>query len=304
MSVRRMQQRLPSVVFVALCLIWGSSWLAIKVGLNFLPPFLFAGIRFAVASVFLLFLVPLLHAPIPRDRFSWEIMLLLGIFQVTLAYGLVFWGEQYISSGLTAVLSATFPFFVLIFAPVLIRTESITRRKIIGIFGAFVGVAIIFWHSLIPGQGSLVQLSLPGSLAIVGSAASSGLGTVIAKKYSSRIAPATNVMIQSIVGSVTLSFVGVVTEGGAAFEFSPTAIAAVLYLGVIASALAFVGWYWLFTKTTATNSSLILLITPVIALLLGWLILREELEPVVALGTVLILSGVYVTVEQDDETRP
>jgi len=215
----------------------------------------------------------------------------------------VFWGEQYISSGLTAVLSATFPFFVLIFAPVLIRTESITRRKIIGIFGAFVGVAMIFWHSLIPGQGSLAQLSLPGSLAIVGSAASSGLGTVIAKKYSSRIAPATNVMVQSIVGSVTLSFVGVVTEGGAAFEFSPTAIAAVLYLGVIASALAFVGWYWLFTKATATNSSLILLVTPVIALLLGWLILQEELEPVVALGTVLILSGVYVTVERDNETR-
>ena len=74
-----------------------------------------------------------------------------------------------------------------------------------------------------------------------------------------------------------------------------------LYLGVFGSALAYVGWYWLFTKTTATNSSLILLITPVIALLLGWLILQEKLEPVVAMGTLLILSGVYVTVEQGKE---
>jgi drug/metabolite transporter (DMT)-like permease len=296
-----MQQKLPSVVFLALCLIWGSTWLAIKVGLEFLPPFLFAGIRFAVASLFLLFLVPVLHARIPRDAFSWGVMVLLGIFQVTLVYGLVFWGEQYASSGLTAVLSATLPFFVVVFAHVVIKTESITRRKVIGILGAFVGVTIIFWHSLSSGQGSYAQLSVLGSLAIVGSAASGGLGTVIAKKYSSRIAPASNVMVQSIVGSITLSVVGIATERGIAFEFSPTAIAAVLYLGVIGSALAFVGWYWLFTKTTATNSSLILLITPVIALLLGWLILQEELEPVVALGTLLILSGVYVTVKQDKE---
>jgi len=111
-------------------------------------------------------------------------------------------------------------------------------------------------------------------------------------------------MVQSLLGSVTLSFVGVVTERGMAYEFSATAIAAVIYLGVIGSALAFVGWYWLFTKTSATNSSLILLITPVVALLLGWLVLHEELEPVVVLGTLLILSGVYVTLGHDGEITP
>jgi drug/metabolite transporter (DMT)-like permease len=107
--VRAVPKKLPSVVFAALCFIWGSTWLAIKVGLDFLPPFLFAGVRFAVASLFLMFLVPLLHARIPRDRSSWTVMLFLGIFQITLVYGLVFWGEQYVSSGLTAVLSATLP---------------------------------------------------------------------------------------------------------------------------------------------------------------------------------------------------
>ena len=252
-----------------------------------------------MASVFLLFLVPVLHARIPRDAFSWGVMLLLGILQITLVYGLVFWGEQYISSGLTAVLSATLPFFVMMFAHVLTKTESITRRKMIGILGAFVGVAMIFWRSLMSGQGASAPSSLLGSLAILASGASGGLAVVITKKYSLRIAPATNVLVQSVVGSVTLLFVGVVTERRVALEFTPTAIAAVLYLGVIASAFAFVVWYWLFTKTTVTNSSLILLITPVIALLLGWLILREELEPIAALGTLLILSGVYVTVERD-----
>ena len=131
--VRAVPKKLPSVVFAALCFIWGSTWLAIKVGLDFLPPFLFAGVRFAVASLFLMFLVPLLHARIPRDRSSWTVMLFLGIFQITLVYGLVFWGEQYVSSGLTAVLSATLPLFVVILAHISIKAEPITRRKALGV---------------------------------------------------------------------------------------------------------------------------------------------------------------------------
>jgi len=294
--VEPLPEKLPSLVFAALCLIWGSTWLAIKVGLGFLPPFLFAGIRFVVASVFLVFMVPLLHARIPRDRSSWIVMLFLGVFQITLVYGLVFWGEQYITSGLTAVLSATLPLFVVIFAHLLIENEPITRRKALGVIVAFAGVTVIFWRDLASAQGSMMHLSLLGSLAIVGSAASGALGNVVAKKYAGEIHPASNILIQSIVGMVALSLVGITTERARTLELTPTAIAAVLYLGIFCSALAFVGWYWLFTKTTATNSSLILFITPIVALLLGWLILQERLEPAAALGTLLILAGVYVTV--------
>jgi drug/metabolite transporter (DMT)-like permease len=303
-AVRAMPEKLPSVVFAALCFIWGSTWLAIKVGLNFLPPFLFAGIRFAVASIFLVFLVRLLHAQIPRDRSSWMVMLFLGVFQITLVYGLVFWGEQYISSGLTAVLSATLPLFVVIFAHMLIKAEPITRRKVLGVIGAFAGVVLIFWRDLASVQGSTMQLSLLGGLAIVGSAASGAVGNVVAKKYASGIDPPANILIQSAIGAATLSIVGIMTERVSVLKFVPTVIAAVLYLGVVGSALAFVGWYWLFTKTTATNSSLVLFVTPIVALVLGWLILQEGVEAIIALGTFLILSGVYVTVKQGDEVLP
>jgi drug/metabolite transporter (DMT)-like permease len=296
--VRVVPEKLPSVVFAILCFIWGSTWLAIKVGLGFLPPFLFAGVRLAVASLFLVFLVPLLHARIPRDRSSWTVMLFLGIFQITLVYGLVFWGEQYVSSGQTAVLSATLPLFVVIFAHISIKAEPITRRKALGVIVAFAGVAAIFWRDLASAQVSMMQFSLLGSLAIVGSAASGAVGNVIAKKYASGIDPSANVLIQSVVGAVSLLFVSIVTERGSVLKLVPTVIAAVLYLGVVGSALALVGWYWLLTKTTATNSSLVLFVSPVVALILGWLILQEVAEPVVALGTFLILSGVYLTVKQ------
>jgi drug/metabolite transporter (DMT)-like permease len=284
----------------ALCFIWGSTWLAIKVGLDFLPPFLFAGIRFAIASIFLGFLVVLLHAHIPRDRPSWVVMLFLGVFQVTLVFGLVFWGEQYISSGLTAVLSATLPLFVVIFSHMLITAEPITRRKAVGVIVAFAGVAVIFWPDFASAQGSVMQFSLLGSLAIVGSAASGAVGNVVAKKYASGIDPSANALIQSVVGAVTLSIASITTEQGPVPELVPIVIAAVLYLGVVGSALAFVGWYWLLTKATATNSSLIFFVTPIVALVLGWLMLQERIEPISALGTFLILSGVYVTVKQSD----
>jgi drug/metabolite transporter (DMT)-like permease len=296
--VRAVPEKLPSVVFATLCFIWGSTWLAIKVGLDFLPPFLFAGVRFAVASLFLVFLVPLLHARIPRDRSSWTVMLFLGIFQITLVYGLVFWGEQYVSSGLTAVLSATLPLFVVILAHISIKAEPITRRKALGVIVAFAGVTAIFWRDLASAQVSTMQFSLLGSLAIVGSAASGAAGNVVAKRYASGIDPSANVLIQSVVGAVSLLFVSIVTERGSVLKLVPTVIAAALYLGVVGSALAFVGWYWLLTKTTVTNSSLVLFVTPVVALVLGWLVLQEVVEPVVALGTFLILSGVYLTVKQ------
>ena len=288
-----------AAVFVALCIIWGSTWLVIKVGLDYFPPFLFAGARFAVASLFLLCLFPFLHAKFPRDAYSWGIMALLGVLQIALTYGLLFWGEQYTSSGVAAVLSATFPFFV-IFGSALIKIESITRRKLGGIVVAFIGVGLMFWRPLLPGQGS-EGMSLLGGLAIVGSAASTGVGTVIVKQCSSRIHPATNTLVQSTVGAAALFFVGLATERYGMFAgLSVNALAAVLYLGVMGSALAYVCWYWLISETTATTGSLILLITPVIAVLLGWLVLQEELGSVAAVGTILILSGVYVTLK--DET--
>jgi drug/metabolite transporter (DMT)-like permease len=289
-------ERAPTVVFGLLCLIWGSTWLAIKIGLEFLPPFLFAGIRFAIASTVLVFLVRLLHAQFPKDRSSWMVMIFLGIFQITLPYGLVFWGEQYISSGLSAVLFATLPFFVLIIAHVLIKDEPLTRRKILGVIAAFVGLAVIFWHDLGSVAWSIMQPSLLGSLAVLGSAASGGLANVVAKKYANKIDPPANVFVQAVIGATCLSLVGMLIERDVPLRWVPSAIVSVAYLGVVGSALAFVGLYWLLTKTSATNSSLIVFITPIVALLLGWVVLREELEPVVALGTMLILSGLYLTI--------
>jgi drug/metabolite transporter (DMT)-like permease len=291
-----MQIRAPSAVFAALCFIWGSTWLAIKIGLEFLPPFLFAGIRFATATVCLLVLTKMLHARIPTTRSSWGVMLFLGVFQIGLPYGLVFWAEQYVSSGLAAVLFATMPFFVVIFAHLLVE-EKLTRLKALGVVASFAGLTLIFWKDLAVPQGWAANTPLYGSLAVVGSAVSGALANVVGKQHADEIDPASNVLIQALIGSIMLTSLGLITERGTPLNFTLTSVLAILYLGIVGSALAFVGMYWLLTKTTATNVSLITFITPILALLLGWLVLQEVPGPSVGVGAMLILAGVYLTVK-------
>lgn len=265
-------------------------------GLDFLPPFFFAGIRFATATVVLVILARILRAPIPRDRVSWAIMLFLGVVQISLPYGLVFWGEQYISSGLSAVLFATLPFFVAIFAH-LLSVEKLSRLKVAGIVLSFAGLVAIFWRDMTTMQTIGATSSLLGSLAVVGSAASGGLGNVVAKQYAERIDPATNVLVQHIVGAAALLSIGLATESKLSLDVSPVAIIAVLYLGVVGSALGFFALYWLLKKASATNVSMITFFNPVFALILGWFVLHEMLEPSVGLGTGMILAGVYLALK-------
>ncbi|MGP8068706.1 MAG: DMT family transporter [Candidatus Bathyarchaeia archaeon] len=290
-----MSSKGPHIVFVALCLIWGSTWLGIKIGLDFLPPFTFAGLRFAAATIVLIPLVKILHGRIPSGRSSWYLMIFLGIFQLTIPYGLVFWGEQYISSGLAAVLFATLTFFVVIFAHFL-ANEKLTQLKAMGIVASFGGLIAIFWRDLAI-QNFAIGTSFLGSIAVVGSTASAALANVVAKRYANKIDPPVSVLVQSAICSLALSALGLLTESNLPMHFTLLAIGMILYLGIIGSALAFVSLFWLFTQTTATNTSLVGFITPILALLLGWLVLGEVPDPSVWIGTALILAGVYLTLK-------
>ena len=285
----------PHMVFAALCLIWGSTWLGIKVGLDLLPPFLFAGLRFAAATVVLLFLAKFLHAKMPKNRDAWYLMSFLGIFQMTIPYGLVFWGEQYISSGLAAVLYATLPFFVALIAHVFIN-EQLTRLKVAGILVAFAGLVVIFWRD-ISGQSLASRAPLFGGIALVVSSASAAIANVVAKKHAGQIDPPFNVLVQSAICSIALTALGVVSEYGMRADFTFVSVGAIIYLGVFGSALGFVGLYWLLTQTSATNSSLLAFVTPILALILGWFVLGEVPDQSISVGTVLILAGVYLTVK-------
>src|SRR6185436_1169770 len=118
------------VVWLLLCLIWGSTWLFIKLGLDDLPPFTFAGIRFVIASAILFAIIKARRLSLPRKRSDWMLLAITGVLSFSLNYGLLFWGEQYISSGLAALLQATIPAFGLVIAHFYLPGEQMSPVKI------------------------------------------------------------------------------------------------------------------------------------------------------------------------------
>jgi len=281
------------IVWLILCAIWGSTWLFIKIGLRDLPPFTFAGLRFLLASAILGSLILIRRARWPRTRSEWQLIAVTGVLQFTLNYGLVFWGEQYISSGLAAVLQSTFPLFGLVFAHLYLPSERMTTLKVVGVMLGILGVGVIFSDQLTI-AGSLALL---GSIALVLSAVVGSYSNVLVKAYGGKIDPQILAASQMVFGFVPLLAAGFATEGNPLrFRWTVPALLSLMYLVIVGSVIAFGFYYWLVRKMDVTNTMLIALVTPVVAVILGMLVLHEQLTWRLVAGSACIILGLGLMV--------
>jgi drug/metabolite transporter (DMT)-like permease len=281
------------IVWLILCGIWGSTWLFIKLGLQDLPPLTFAAIRFILASLLLSLLILARGAPWPRRRNDWVLIAVVGVLQFTLNYGLVFWGEQYIPSGLAAVLQSTFPAFGLVIAHFYLPQERITTLKVIGVLMGILGVAVIFSDQLqVAGH-----MALMGSVALVLSAVFGSYGNVLVKAYCQQIDPLVLAAGQMACGFLPLLGLGLATEGPPSrFHWTAMAVVCLAYLVVVGSVIAFGLYYWLVRHMDVTKTMLIALVTPVTAVLLGLAVLDEHLNWRLFAGAACIISGLGLIV--------
>lgn len=281
------------VVWLILCGIWGSTWLFIKIGLKDLPPLTFAGARFVIAALILVLLVMARRARWPRTRGEWFLIAISGLLQFTLNYGLVFWGEQYISSGLAAVLQSTFPLFGLVFAHLYLPTERITGLKVAGVLLGILGVIVIFSDQL----SMAGSMALLGSVALVLSAVCGSYSNVLVKAYGVKIDPMVLAAGQMACGFVPLLMVGIPIEGSPLnFHWTTMAVISLLYLVIVGSVVAFALYYWLVRNMDVTNTMLIALVTPVVAVILGMIVLDETLNWRMVAGSACIISGLALIV--------
>ena len=281
------------LVWLILCIIWGSTWLFIKLGLENLPPITFAGIRFVIAGVILYLLIRARGIVLPDNRRDWGLLALTGVLSFSLNYGLVFWGEQYISSGLAAVLQATLPAFGLVIAHFHLPGERMTWSKIFGVVIGFLGVAVVFSNQLAIAGGK----ALAGSVALVLSAFFAAYSNVLVKAYGRRLEPAILSGGQMFFGLIPLLLIGIPLEGNPfRFHWTPMALVALLYLAVVGSVIAFMLYYWLVQHMDVTKTMLISLVTPVVAVVLGMVVLGEDLSWRTIAGGIMIMVGVrFVT---------
>ena len=281
------------IVWLILCGIWGSTWLFIKIGLNDLPPLSFAAIRFVIAAAILWIIVAIRRNHLPHSTSDWLMLAGTGVLAFTVNYGLVFWGEQYISSGLAALLQATIPAFGLLFAHLHLPAERMTLPKVLGVVLGVVGVGVIFSNQLsVAGPRALA-----GCVALVVSAAGAAYSNVLVKAYGGKFEPTIIAATQMTFGLVPILLLGLTLEGNPLhFRWTTSAIVSILYLAIVGTVIAFILYYWLVQHMAVTKSMLIALVTPVTAVILGMIVLGEQLDWRTIAGGILILSGIALVV--------
>lgn len=281
------------LVWSILAVIWGSTWIFIKLGLRDLPPLTFAGLRFLLAAVVLWGVVWIRRAKLPAQPGQWRALIWTGLIAISLNYGLVFWGEHRITSGLAAVLQSTIPVFGLFLAHYFLPTERITMRKLGGVALGVVGVAIIFYDQMtIEGRAGL-----DGSLALLCSSACVAYANVLVKARLHHVDPAALAASQMLFGFVPLLLLGIWWEGNPLMlRWSAVSILSLLYLALVGSALAFLLYYWLITQIEVTKTLLISLVTPVVALFIGSVTIGEQVTTAILLGSLAILGGIALIV--------
>ncbi|HMF58107.1 MAG TPA: EamA family transporter [Pyrinomonadaceae bacterium] len=258
-----------------------------------LPPITFASMRFIISVVLLMLIACFRRAKLPRTRDEWELLATTGILQFAINYGLVFWGEKYISSGLAALLQATIPLFGLLIAHKYLPSEPLTFIRLGGIVIGLVGVGVIFSDQLGIGDA----WSTWGSVAILIGALAAAYSNVLVKVRGAKFDISVLVAGQMLCGLLPLIIFSFIKEGNPLdLHWTPVAIVSVFYLALVGSVAAFMLYYWLVRNMTVTNTQLISLVTPAVAVLLGVIFLDERFTWRIALGGVGIFVGIVIII--------
>ena len=287
-----------ALVWIITCLIWSTVWLFIKIGVKELPPVSFAAMRLIVA---LLVIVPVLFAmktPLPRRWHDWRLIAGTGVLLLGVNYGLLFWGAQFISSGLTAVLQSITPAIALVFAHYLLHDEPMTVRKMSGLLLGVSGIAIVYWEQLRFGGRALT-----GSVAVTAAAACVAFAYVMMRRHGKHLHPTAITSGQMLAGFVPLMLYAVTFEGNPLdLKWSRTALLAVLYLALMGSVVAALLNYWLLPRIGAVNLLIMGLVEPPIAILLGAWILDERMHVQTLIGSAIILLSVWLAMAAPAKT--
>jgi drug/metabolite transporter (DMT)-like permease len=278
---------LQVALYALLCVIWGSTWLVIKVGYGGLGPFNVAAVRFFVAGLIFAALVPLFGARWPRGRIEWGLVAWIGLVLFAADYGLIYWAEQYIDSSLTAILFAILPLITIACAHVYVPGDRVTTRKLAGTLIAFLGVVALF--------GDHVRLDAARSgpmLAVVTSAVCAAMAAVASKRHGTALHPAALNAPAMLIGAVALMATSVSAGDGFALPSDAATWNAVLYLAIAGSVVTFLIYFWLLKTWSVTSLSFISVFTPAIALFLGFVFLDERPTTWTLTGAALVLAGV------------
>lgn len=274
--------------FTLICLIWGSTWLFIRLGLESLTPVISAGLRFSLASLFVFTLMSYKKISLQTDSLSIKLYFIIAFFSYVIPFSLVYWAEQFIPSGLASILFAVMPFNVILYTKLLIPDTKTNMVQLIGVLIGFFGIIIIFSEDLTFDFSN----NILGMLAVLISASMQALVSVIVKKNGSHLNPLSMNFIPLLVAGLFMVPVALVIEDSSNWVFDLNAIISITYLAFFGTLITFSTFYWLLKKINIVILSLSTFITPIVAVILGWLILNEIFSFQAMIGSSLVLIGI------------
>lgn len=288
-------RRTTTPVFVLLCFTWGTTWLAIRIGVSHVPPLWFAATRFTVAGAVLLGWARMSGTVQRPTTAQFRALLFMGALCIAACFGLIFWGEQYVQSGVAGVVVQGFvPIGLLGFSAVF-HLDKVRGRAWIAMALGVLGVAAITWNSFGQPGGRLVVLGL---VAIVVGTLLYDLGSVLGGGVLREFSAVSASGWENLIGGVLLLPVSLAVEGDdvlrGEWARSGSAWTAWAYLVVFGSIMGFTCYTYLLQQWGPAKTSAYAFITPVVAFLVGWLFGNEHFTMAIALGSVLVVVAVFV----------
>jgi drug/metabolite transporter (DMT)-like permease len=273
-----------------LTVVWGSTWAAIVISLRGIPPFSGVALRFAIAAALLVAYAWMAKIPLASDnRCHSRLRILHALLTFCGSYGVVFWAEQWVPSGLASVLFATFPLLVAAIGHFVLPEEKMTAPVLIGSVLGFGGIAVIFAEDLELFGGSMVVVA---SLVMLISPLVAAIVSVVVKKWGSGMRPVPFNAVAMVMAAGIMGVVAALAERHRQFALDPGPVAALVYMAVAGTAITFPLYFWLLEHMEARQVALIGYGTPVVALFIGVLSMGESMTARTWVGSAMVIAGV------------
>lgn len=268
--------------------IWGSTYFVIRAGLEDLPPFTGAAVRFAIACAIMTVLARLLASREGGGRPPWSLSLAMGLCNFGVSYGIVYWSETILPSGLVSVLWAVFPMMMAVCGHLFVPGERLRLRQWIGFLVGFGGVVLLFYTDV----AAVGPQAIQAGLVLLLSPLLSALGQTHVKRHGAAVSSLLLNRNGMAIGALVLATAALLTERDAPVQWTAQAMASVLYLAVIGTSVTFGLYFWALRYAPSYRLSLISYLTPVLALTVGAVAGGEPVGPETIAGVALILAGV------------
>ena len=289
--VNRPSHAFAYVAWIVVCVVWGTTYLAIRVALESVPVAMLAGLRFVAAGLILIIGLRLTGRKLPSPR-TWGSVAIAAFLLLVIGNGGVVWAEQYVASGLAAVMVAMVPFWNVLVEAMRPDGERPSARTLLGLTVGFAGIVVLVWPELFTGDGG--RWFVAGLIALQLACAGWALGTSYTKHTTASSSPVATSAMQQLIAGLMFLVIATITGEWSRLAFTPRSAGAVLYLVVFGSLVAYSAYVYALKHLPIATVSLYSYVNPLIAVVLGTVLLSEPFSTRTLVASALVFAGIAV----------